>query len=66
MHDLLPDLFTNFVISSVGVGMNDDRYEEITQGSPGRVDAQLSMLSRSRLMISSVSMKQVLNSSSVH
>ena len=57
MHDLQADLLTNLVISSVVVGMNDDRYEEIPQGSSRRIATQLSTLSRSRLMISTLSMK---------
>ena len=57
MHDLHADLLTNLVISSVVVGMNDDRYEEIPQGSSGRIATQLPTLSRSRLIISTLSMK---------
>ena len=52
LHDLQADMLTSLVISLVVVGMNDDRYEEIPQGSSGRIDTQLSMLSRSRLTIS--------------
>ena len=51
MHSLQADLLTSLVTSSVVVGMNADRYEEIPQGSSGRIATQLSTLSRSRLVI---------------